>query len=354
MKYYESHYDEYYQSVEAFNLHSELVVQYDKFPKRIEDFGNMIIYGPSGVGKYSQMLYMLKNYSPTLLKYEKKITATIDKQTYIYKMSDIHYEIDMSLLGCNSKLLWHEIFQQIVDIVSIKPDKHGIIVCKNFHAIHNELLEIFYSYLQQYSGTSNHTLDPIKIKFIFITEHISFIPDNIVNNCYILSVKRPVKEELAMSIGIKKTERMSPCQLLSVLKSINSENIVNAKEIYSFSMVNSTSELPVDNFNIICDNIIQEMMLYKSHCSNDNDVIIDIDIGKFRDHIYDILIYNQDACDCVWYVFTYFVDEGIFDEKKIDTFMEKMYLFLKQYGNNYRAIFHIESVLFAMICAFRT
>ena len=63
-----------------------------------------------------------------------------EKYTYQYHISDIHYEIDISLLGCNSKLIWHEIVQQIVDIVSVKSDKIGIVVCKNFHLIHTELL----------------------------------------------------------------------------------------------------------------------------------------------------------------------------------------------------------------------
>jgi hypothetical protein len=81
---------------------------------------------------------MLKKYSPSHFKYEKKITIQTDKHTYTYHISDIHYEIDMSLLGCNSKILWNEIFLQIVDIISVKAEKVGFIVCKNFHMIHGE------------------------------------------------------------------------------------------------------------------------------------------------------------------------------------------------------------------------
>jgi hypothetical protein len=36
--------------------------------------------------------------------YTKKITLTTEKHTYGYRMSDIHYEIDMGFLGCNAKL----------------------------------------------------------------------------------------------------------------------------------------------------------------------------------------------------------------------------------------------------------
>ena len=56
-----------------------------------------------------------------------------------------------------------------------KSENTGIIVCKYFNEIHSELLDSFYSYMQ--------TLTNIKIdlKFILLTEEISFIPDNILN-----------------------------------------------------------------------------------------------------------------------------------------------------------------------------
>ena len=129
MKYYETTFDEYVSSCEKNNLHEELNIQ---LPDKIENVENLIFYGPSGIGKYTQVLKHIKKYSPTQLKYQKKITITTEKQEYIYPISDIHYEIDMALLGCNSKTLWHEIFYQIVDIISIKETKVGFIVCKNF------------------------------------------------------------------------------------------------------------------------------------------------------------------------------------------------------------------------------
>ena len=119
MKFYETHYEEYINAVEEYNLHPEFEALINSSPKNISQFGNLIIYGPSGVGKYSLMLNMIKKYSPSELKYDKKMTLQTEKQQYVYRISDIHYEIDMSLLGCNSKILWHEIFLQIVDIVSV-------------------------------------------------------------------------------------------------------------------------------------------------------------------------------------------------------------------------------------------
>jgi hypothetical protein len=115
--------------------------------KNILPIKNTIFYGPSGVGKYTQVLKKIKTYSPSELKYEKKMTVTYNKQSYLFKMSDIHYDIYMSLLGCNEKIIWHEIYHQLIDILSAKQNKVGIIVCKNFQDIQIELLENFYHYM---------------------------------------------------------------------------------------------------------------------------------------------------------------------------------------------------------------
>ena len=136
MKYYETHYEDYINAVKKYNIHEELIETINKFPQKNNELTNLIFYGPTGVGKYSQVLKIIQKYSPSELKYDKKITIQTDKQTYNYRISDVHYEIDMSMLGCNSKLVWHEIFFQIVDIIAVKADKFGIILCKNFHLIH--------------------------------------------------------------------------------------------------------------------------------------------------------------------------------------------------------------------------
>ena len=85
-------------------------------------------------------LYNIKKYSPTELKYERKMNIVIGKgkgKNYNIKISDIHFEIDMSLLGCNAKALWNELYYHILDIISTRPKASGIIICKNFHKIHS-------------------------------------------------------------------------------------------------------------------------------------------------------------------------------------------------------------------------
>ena len=372
MKYYETHFEEYIHAVDAYNIHPEMLALYDLFPTSLSQFGNMIIYGPPGSGKYTQVLYFLKKYSPSELKYDKKITCQTDKIVYNYHISDIHYEIDMALLGCNSKMLWHEIFMQIVDIVSVKSEKIGIIVCKNFHNIHNELLETFYSYMQQYIQPSNH----IQIKFILISEHVSFIPKNIMQSCKLISIRRPDKQKyiqrivdmdvklpdnsissfltritphiykkpindrIESNIVFPRTRIFSKSKekIKSILDCLEPEYIINIKETESFSLMENGSEIPKDNFNTICNNIIQELLQYRS-----------LSFTKFRDTIYDILVYNLDVPECLWYVISYFIQRNIFTEDEIERVMDKMYIFLKQYNNNYRPIYHLESIFFYII-----
>ena len=88
MKYFETTYEDYVQNCEKNNLHPNLQEQF--IPER-----NLILYGPPGVGKYSQMLLFMKGESPSELKYYKHVTAITEKQNYTYNISDIHYEIDM-------------------------------------------------------------------------------------------------------------------------------------------------------------------------------------------------------------------------------------------------------------------
>ena len=314
MKFLESHFEEYTNEVSKLNLHPKLKKCYERFPDTLDKLGNLIFYGPSGVGKYSQMLYSIKKYSQSDLKYEKKLSLTYDKKQYFFKISDIHYEIDMSLLGCNSKLLWHDIYQQIIDILSAKNNKTGIIVCKNFHSIHSELLENLYSYIQ-----NNNSLF-VNIKYILITEEISFIPDSILNCCEIIHISRPTRVSYAK------------CSKQKLPTDLKIENIVNIKYLHV-----SIYELMYP-YKIICDKILKEMI-----------DINELKFLKFRDLLYDIFIYNLDITDCIWYILTSLSKSNKIKMKDMSQILLKTYNFLKYYNNNYRPIYHLESYLFYLI-----
>ena len=310
MKFHETHFEEYINAKE--NLHPKLEKIFAKFPIKIHDLKNLIFYGPNGVGKYTQMLKSIRKYSHTDLKYEKKISVTYNKQQYFFKISDIHYEIDMSLLGCNSKLLWHEIYSQIVDIVSAKTEKSGIIVCKYFNEIHSELLDNFYSYMQK------NTASCIDLKYILITEELSFIPDNILNCCEVINIPRPTKSAYNKCLKNK--------------LNIKVEQITNIKNLHS-----SVTQLMMP-YKIICDKILDAMIK-----------IEETKFLKFRDLLYDIFIYNLDITDCVWYIISTLIQQNKLKKEQISELLIKTYSFFQFYNNNYRPIYHLENYLFFIV-----
>jgi hypothetical protein len=318
MKFQETHFEEYINTVSKHNLHSKLDKYYKYFPDSIKNLGNMIFYGPSGVGKYSQMLYSIKKYSDFDLKYEKKLSIVFNKDIFYFKISDIHYEIDMSLLGCNSKLLWHEIYQQIVDVISAKTEKSGIIVCKEFHNIHSELLDNFYSYIQ------DNNMCNINIKFILLTEEISFIPDNILNCCEVINLSRPAKIAYSKCCKQKSTALTLP--------DLKLENIQNIKGLNA-----DITEL-MHPHKIICDKILKDMIAVDA-----------LKFLKFRDYLYDIFIYNLDISECIWYILETLIRQKHIKKKDMSSILLKTYSFLKYYNNNYRPIYHLESYLFYLI-----
>lgn len=394
MKYYETTCSEYIAQSKRFDMHPELEQLSDSMPGSLSELGNIIFYGPSGVGKYTQFLrfvekYTLSNTNDRKLSNDKykikdrfnyttetgeddenpcipckqdavstfsslsglkteKMTATTEKQKYEYHISDIHYEIDLALLGCESKKLWNECFFQIVDIVSAKKSKCGIILCKNFHSIHSELLDVFYSYMQHCRALSIH------IVFAIMTEHVSFIPNRILQCCKLIRVKRPDAKLYHSAVNdcsfVQKNHK-------GFLKQINPgsrfsrnsttykiphppECILNLKE--TNTIINAAT-IPKDVFNIVCDNIIAKMVQHET-----------IDIISLRDNLYDILLYGLDVTECLWYILHYFVENGILvddgcREAVLAEIMTKINSFLKFYNNNYRPIYHLESIFIYLI-----
>ena len=96
--------------------------------------------------------------------------------------------------------------------------------------------------------------------------------------------------------------------------------------------------MPVDIFNIICDKIISELEDFAN-----------IPFTQFRDSLYDIMIYNLDVVECVWYILVYFIKTNKFSGEDISDIMQKTYSFLQYYNNNYRPIYHLENIMFYII-----
>lgn len=271
-----------------------------ELPDSIDELPNLIFFGPPGVGKHTRMLDSIRKYSPSGLKYEKRILVDAQKVEYQLKISDIHFEVDMSLLGCNAKQLWNDIYVHIVDVVLARSSRKGIVVCKCFHETPQDLLQSFYSYMQTLP------IEAFKLRFILLTESLSFIPDSIVQRCYKLRVPRPSKSQYHKCTGKKLTQPI--------------ENIISAKHPNQrpFHLRKS-----LDIFSLIIDE--------ESHNFSD-----------IRERIYELLTYNLNVYNCMWCIIENLVTDGHLQPDDIPDTMVFTYRCLKFYNNNYRPIYHLE------------
>ena len=273
-----------------------------KIPKLVENFQHMILYGAAGSGKYTQMLRIVNTYSKSRLKYERRVTVplTLQQQTHVIKISDIHYEVNMELLGCNAKVIWHDLYTHIMEMIQNKfPHKTGIIVCTNFHFIHNELLEIFYSYMQS------------NIKFILVTESVSFLPNAIYDRCKLIPVPKPPLAKVQECLGL-----------------VTAYASANLQTAHSPS---SSAEL------IASQKIVQGI---------ETDSILTI-----RDHIYHILVHNLHSELCLWHVLKTLVPK--LNHEKVESLLFRWCSSMSLYTKNYRPLFHLENFVVSLALALR-
>ena len=306
--------------------------KYDKYiaslSEDIEYIPNIILYGPPGCGKYSESLKIMLKYSISDLKYEKKMIIKTAKNEHIIKISDIHYEIDMENLTCNSKVLFNDIYKNIVDVIESSKDKKGIILCKNFHNISNEIIDNFYTYMQK------NLHNNIIIKFIILTENLSFIPENIKNICKILYYSK-----LSVSNYIKLSN--------SYNKKILQNKEKNSMIVNNLSNINILKYIDLSNENMKFLNYKEEI------CNKLINIIItnNVDYNYIRNILYDLLIYNFNISECIYCILTSVLSnkKSINDTNIINNIMIKTCIFFKYYNNNYRPIYHLESYILYLI-----
>ena len=292
MSYKELTFDDYINSL--LDIHNKAT--YTTLQDNI--INNIIVYGPVGVGKYTLCLSAIQHISPTNLKYSKKIWVSYEKTQYAINMSDVHYEIDISQLCYGSTMLWHEIFQQILDSITF-PIAHTprIILCKEFQDITSELLEVMYIYMQD-----------SRIRFMILTTSIGFIPSNIISACTnIIAVSKPSKTKYT-----------------ALLKHMN-----KSKPAVNTINIRYPSSKP--NHIHICNTIISHIL-----------DITQFDYLTFRNIIYEMLTYNLDIHHSIWYILRTLLENNAIPIDSVNDVMVTTITMLAKYNNNYHNIYHLE------------
>lgn len=195
----------------------------DNYKSKLDDVvfpDNIIIYSGNDDINYKESLHIIKKYSNSNLNYDKKIIVEFNNNEYIYRISDVHIEIDFIFLGCIAKGLWDKIFEQIQLISNLK--KNFFILCKNFSNINNDLLDIFYVYL----NNSN-------IRYIFLTNTISMIPDSILNCSNIIRLKNK-KNTLILNESLENMKSILENKNISEIRNLLYDLLIYQIDTYAF------------------------------------------------------------------------------------------------------------------------
>lgn len=269
---------------------------------------NVIYYGPDGVGKYSCALDYIRRFSPSNLAYEKRMTVDTSKGEVVIKISDVHFEIDIGLLGCNAKHIWSEIIKHINDVVALRKEKKAFVLCKGFHEIHPELLDSFYSYMQ----TTNRSN---RIAYVILTNTLSFLPDTILKRCITFSVARPSRQMLS--------------RMHKVGRDAETHNIVNLRQWKNGSTGHHR--------RFIVDDVVEMLCNMKSE-----DDTSKFDFIELRDKLYCVFVLNHSAWATIWEILSSLLALGKVPADKENEVVDETYRFLELFSNNYRPIYHLE------------
>jgi len=359
MKFFETHFNEYVKRVEEYSLHPIVKKAFATFPPDIQSLPSMIMYGPSGVGKYSHALYFISRYSPSHLKYEKRIAIAYNKDTFFIKISDCHFEVDMSLLGCNSKHLWNEIYSQIQDIVSSRSNTTAFVMCKNFHKIHSELLETFYSYMSD------------NLKFVILSEHVSFLPDNILHRCKMIPFKRPTAtmynkcifpSSSTVAVGGKSS---APSKKKTTATTATTATTVppppspgsSPGDVIKETPIRLTSKFRLEtitNIKALKSNMTELTEPHENICNCIVEIILSpnaqLKYDALRERLYDLLTYDIHIQECVWFILRRLITNGSLLPEMMDDIMIQIYTFFQYFNNNYRPIYHLENFVLLLVC----
>jgi len=313
----------------------------EKILDKLKQPCSLIIHGEKGIGK-SYFIQQLLN-----IEYKKPVRIYTTKYSIECIISDNSIEVDMTFIQINPRQLWNEIISYITENRKSKP---FYIICKYFHKIHTELLDLFYD------------IFPKQYNWIIHTEHYDFIPYWIQDKSLCISLKRPSKNfylQYYLNYNNYKTKpnikfsTTKPIYNIKYLDSLNNnietnkqtsqhyqeENMVylmfgmkppkqkhkkikqecNKHELNTTRIYNKNELTQEYNINYI-DNYL--------YCK-------ELDIHKLRNYIYTLLNYRIPIEELVLHLVK------IIPKLSIEFLSE----WFKQYNNNYRPIFHIEYLI---------
>ena len=169
-------------------FHPDIISYLDAFPTSVAEMPSLIISGPQAAGKRTLGLVVVAGFSPSAMRYEKKLyigeAPRRQEDVPCMPMSDIHFEVDMSLPCFGNKAGWASAHKAIVDAVEIRRHKYAFVMCTHFHLADRDLIRGFSNFMD--SG-----VDGVNLRYILVTEHYSRLPLEIRQMAHRIAVPVP-------------------------------------------------------------------------------------------------------------------------------------------------------------------
>lgn len=306
---------------------------------------NYLIYGGLSHENYAVACEIISEHSPTRAKYVRSLRVQFQKKEVLIPMGDTHFEVDIHTLGSSAKYIWTHIMQQIRDIVVLRTSPVAFVVCKNFHCISNEMLELFTSNVRETSMREYATRHrSTRIYYIVLVQNVSFFPRPFLARFYrhrssTDQFRRHVlqRESSASSTAVEGTT--DPEWLR---KRRNAEtNRIRAylgpepaeSKVYELHRSSETYKTAIYEDLRQC--------LYDYQTTNSN---------RLRNALYDVSIYGWDIYEVMWRLMRSLADHfeptSVMEDPECaavicDLLLESNKI-CEQYNLNYRPILHVE------------
>lgn len=297
---------------------------------------NYLVYGGLSHENYAVACEIISEHSPSRAKCIRSLRVQFQKKEVLIPMGDTHFEVDVHALGTSAKYLWTHIIQQIQDIVVLRDSHVAFVVCKNFHCISNEMLELFTSNVRETSYTTRHR--STRIYYIVLVQNVSFFPRPFLARFYKHRSPMDQFRRLALRGGCANASEgtMDPEWLR---ERRNAEtNRIRAylgpqpleSKVYELHRSSETYKMAIYEDLRQC--------LYHYRTSNSN---------RLRNALYDVSIYGWDMYEVMWRLIRSLADnfETADDDKSAavisDLLLESNNI-CEQYNLNYRPILHVE------------
>ena len=262
------------------------------------------------------------------IPHEHVIPVETSKIVYNMRISEIHYEVDVMVLGCNHRQLWDDIFVKIYDIVRAKPPgrRFGTVVVRGFQHVHPDLHDVFYGYMQR----MRHDLT-VDISFYIQTSCVSFIHRSILDACEHVNVAKRYND--MVEIGRTISAQSSPLR-----KSLSSSKM---KGLIDCGAEGPSEPLVSRVHEKACDELIHYVL--EDHRCTKN-VMFNV-----RDKLYNIMFLYLDMHKSMWYVVCRLSEEIQADDETMFRMTDAYVRCFNGFNTNYRPIYHLERFVVCLL-----